>query len=331
MPLYDLNDSPLLSEKSPAARRFSPLGHILLFFAVFYISNLLQASFSTIFLYVWQPQKMIALAQSMMNGDTVAFTEGWNALVTTRPFLLVSLFLTAFTIGAVILFVKLVERRRLAFIGLRGKYAVRHYAVGLLLGTLLFAGVSGICALNGAASFRLAENPSYPWLFAFFLGFVIQGASEEFLLRGYLMMSLAENHKNPNSAILFSAVFFALMHTGNTGFGALPFINITLFGIVAAILMLRTGSIVPSLALHTAWNFAEGCIFGMSVSGLPSLPTLLIGSVDEGKSLTNGGAFGPEGGIAVTAVLILALMIVIFVPSNRKTKNKAEKSNESIA
>ena len=34
--------------------------------------------------------------------------------------------------------------------------------------------------------------------------------------------------------------------------------------------------------------------------------------------LTNGGTFGPEGGLAVTMVLILALILTVFLPSNRK-------------
>lgn len=331
MPLYDLKNSPLLHEKSPKARHFTPLGHLLLFFAVFYASNLLQSVLSSLFLLIFQPQKMLELSSAMMNGDSIAFAKGMSELMSTREFLLFSLFATALTIVAVILFVRLIERRRLATIGLRTKYAVRHYLIGLLLGTLLFSGAAGICALNGAASFRLTDSLDAPWLIAFFLGFVVQGASEEILLRGYFMMSFTENRKSPISAILISAILFALMHSENAGFGILPFINITLFGIVASVLMLRTNSILPSLALHTAWNFAEGCIFGTSVSGLPTLPTVLIGTVDEGKSLTNGGVFGPEGGLAVTAVLIVALMLVICVPSNRGTKASAEETSEPAA
>lgn len=331
MPLYDLKNSPLLHEKSPAARRFSPLGHLLLFFGVFYASNLLQSVFSSLFLLITQPQKMLELSGAMMKGDNTLFLSGLSELMSTREFLLFSLFCTALTILAVILFVKLVERRRLATIGLRSEYCVRHYLIGLLLGTLLFAGAAGICTLNGAADFSLAKNPDVPWLIAFFLGFAVQGASEELLLRGYFMMSFTENRKSPVFAILFSAILFALMHSENAGFGFLPFVNITLFGIVASVLMLRTNSIVPSLALHTAWNFAEGCLFGTSVSGLPTLPTLLSGSFDEGKSLTNGGTFGPEGGLAVTAVLIVALMIVICIPSNQRRKNSAEEQGEPVA
>ena len=60
------------------------------------------------------------------------------------------------------------------------------------------------------------------------------------------------------------------------------------------------------------------------------MPTLLSGIIDEGKSLTNGDAFGPEGGIAVTAVLIVALMIVVFIPSNQKQKISAETPSSPV-
>jgi hypothetical protein len=59
------------------------------------------------------------------------------------------------------------------------------------------------------------------------------------------------------------------------------------------------------------------------VSGLVPNSKLLISFSDPAQSLTNGGAFGPEGGIAVTVVFLLFIVFLLVFPNGKK-KNEAE-------
>ena len=72
-------------------------------------------------------------------------------------------------------------------------------------------------------------------------------------------------------------------------------------------------------AMHSMWNFAQGNIFGLPVSGQGGLPSPLSAEVSEGtwKTLFNGGSFGLEGGLAVTAVLAVACCVALFMPTKR--------------
>ena len=157
--------------------------------------------------------------------------------------------------------------------------------------------------------------PSLPLLLLFFLGFLIQGMSEELLCRSYLMLSLAR--RLPVwVCVAGNAMLFSLLHIGNPNVSAVALLNIFLFGVFASVLTLRRGSVWMIGALHSMWNFAQGNLFGIPVSGLKGLPSPMQASIAEGKwqTLISGGDFGLEGGLAVTAVLLVSLALVIFLP-----------------
>ena len=84
-------------------------------------------------------------------------------------------------------------------------------------------------------------------------------------------------------------------------------------------LTLRRGSIWMVGAIHSMWNFAQGNLVGIPVSGLRGSPSPLVAEMSEGgwRTLVNGGSFGLEGGLAVTAVLAVACAVVLFVPTKK--------------
>ena len=97
-------------------------------------------------------------------------------------------------------------------------------------------------------------------------------------------------------------------------------INIVLFGIFEGILIIKRGSIWMAASVHTVWNFAQGNIFGVSVSGTAKTASLLMTEFAEGSAAAfwNGGAFGSEGGFAVTIVIAVAVASALFLPSNSR-------------
>ena len=81
--------------------------------------------------------------------------------------------------------------------------------------------------------------------------------------------------------------------------------------------MLKRGSIWAIGAIHTAWNFAQGNMFGFNVSGTPKLPSVLE-AVDAGfGSILSGGEFGLEGGLGATVVLLTALLLALLMPGKK--------------
>ena len=110
---------------------------------------------------------------------------------------------------------------------------------------------------------------------------------------------------------------FSLMHISNANFGIIPFLNITLFGIFAAVYMLKRGSIWGVAAIHTVWNFMQGNIFGFSVSGNPKFNSVFDTTLGEVGSILSGGEFGLEGGLGATVILLIALVVVLAMPAKK--------------
>ncbi len=243
----------------------------------------------------------------------------WPGSPSLHTQLLIMLYATAVTVAAVLLWCLLGERRTLSSLGFAPRGSLSEYGLGLLFGLLLFGAAVMVCVAAGTLTLTPAEG-SLPFglLLGFFLGFVIQGMSEEMLCRSYLMVSLSRGLPLWACAVI-NALLFSLLHVGNPGVSPIALVNIFLFGLFASCLTLRRGSIWMVGALHSMWNFAQGNLFGIPVSGLTGLPSPLRAEIAEGKwqALLNGGAFGLEGGLAVTGVLAVACVILLFLPTKK--------------
>ncbi|MBE6692216.1 MAG: CPBP family intramembrane metalloprotease [Ruminococcaceae bacterium] len=205
------------------------------------------------------------------------------------------------------------ERRRLFTMGFTKKNAVSEYLVGLGIGFLMFALSFGVIYIfGGYDSLSFNSDISAGIIVLTFLGFVIQGMSEEVFVRGYYMVSLATNGNIP-LAIFISSFAFSLLHLGNDGLNAIALINLLLFGIFAGLYFIRRGNIWGIGALHTMWNFAQGNIFGCKVSGNFAGESIIATSQTDRFSFINGGEFGPEGGIAVTVILLAGIVVLYFI------------------
>lgn len=233
--------------------------------------------------------------------------------------MLISLFTTTATVATVTVYCLVFERRNLRSLGFIRRGAVAEYAIGLIGGLAMFSLCVLLCFAAGALTLTPAEStPAWGLMLLFLVGFLIQGMSEELLCRAYLMVSLSRGWSWWICAAV-NALLFSLLHIGNPGVSVIALLNIFLFGFFASLLTLRRGSIWMVGALHSMWNFAQGNLFGIPVSGLTGIPAPLRTDVAEGtwQILLNGGSFGLEGGLAVTAVLLLSCGVVAIVPTKK--------------
>lgn len=129
--------------------------------------------------------------------------------------------------------------------------------------------------------------------------------AEELLFRGYPLQLLAARW-GPVAAIGGTSLGFAAVHVTNPGVNALALVNLVLAGLVLGVAWWRTYSLWFATGLHLGWNWVMGVAVDLPVSGLAfDMPG--FDAVLRGPESWTGGAFGPEGGLAVTLAGLVAL------------------------
>lgn len=243
-----------------------------------------------------------------MNRMPVTASGLWMALFLISSFFLMYVFVAAWA--------WFYERRPVHTLGYERPEALLRYGRGFLLGLFLFSAAVGIQAAAGGVTVE-AGDPSRQGTAAIagvlivLVGWIVQGGAEEVLVRGWVLPVLGARYR-PWVGILVSSLVFAALHALNDNLSALAMFNLALFGLFAALFAMREGSLWGISALHSAWNWAQGNIFGFEVSGMSTGGGTLFNLGSIGPTWLTGGLFGPEGGIAVTAVLLLGILTILF-------------------
>lgn len=224
---------------------------------------------------------------------------------------IIGLFTLIVPILAIILIVLKLEKRSLRSIGMSKDNVISSILKGLSIGFLMFLAVVIIGFVLGQFKYNGFELSSAIYVIPFLFAFGIQSFSEEFHLRGWAMTYLSKRH-SILFAIIVTSIIFSANHLLNPGIDALSLINIFLVGILFTLMFWKYDNIWICGATHTAWNFSQGIIFGFNVSGT-STPSILKCS-QVGQNLINGGNFGPESSLIATFVLIVALILIIYLP-----------------
>jgi membrane protease YdiL (CAAX protease family) len=131
--------------------------------------------------------------------------------------------------------------------------------------------------------------------------------AEEVLFRGVPLVLLA-NAVGRGSAIAAISVLFALAHILNPNATLLGLGNIALAGIFLGLAFYTPGGIWTAFGAHLGWNSLLACL-DTPVSGVPFDIPLLDYNAGNPAWLT-GGVFGPEGGLAATLALTVAILVL---------------------
>jgi len=157
-----------------------------------------------------------------------------------------------------------------------------------------------------------------------FLLMSIISIAEEAVFRGYILNNLMDSF-NPLLALIFSAMLFAFLHSGNPEAGILAIFNVFLAGIFLGISYIYTHNLWFAIFFHLSWNFLQGPILGFPVSGL-ELPTILQVTI-SGNKLITGGKFGFEASIIQTALFIIAIPVLYLYYRNQIPASPTETDN----
>ncbi len=297
------------AEKSSASENI--IVNILIFIAVFAVVMLLESVIPAI---MAMPEIMDRIMDEGLvgaNADTERITRISAEVSLKQKYLIPSLFCTVFAIAGSMIYCRFIEARHLSSMGLRKRKAVTHYLQGFAVGIVMMSAITGISWLCGAVDITVCKNVNYGVIGLFFLGFLIQGASEEFMFRGYFMNTLGSRF-HWLIAVGISSAAFSLAHLANPGFNILVFFNLSLFGAFAGLYMICFDDIWGVCAIHFIWNFTQGCLYGISVSGTGETESILRTTASSSSLLLTGGDFGIEGSIITTLVLIVSISVVVW-------------------
>ena len=196
---------------------------------------------------------------------------------------------------------------------LRGEHALRNLGLGLGGGALLFSLVTAVAALVGVYDI-VGWGSTRSILYALVMIGIIPGVIEEVLFRGILFRHL-EDFGGSWFALALTSALFGVAHIFNP--------NATLFSsfaiaVEAGVLLggayMLTRSLWAPIGLHAAWNFTQGQIFDVPVSGIDG--TGLVEARLSGPELLSGGTFGLEAS-AIALVIATAAGIWLVVRAVR--------------
>jgi len=174
--------------------------------------------------------------------------------------------------------------------------------IGLALGPIMFLAILLVLLAAGWVSVG-PGSIGIGGLLAAFVTYLLVAFSEEVFARGWVLQVL-ERGRGTTAAVIGSAVIFALLHAFNPGFGLTALIGLFLAGLLFAQAYIVTRQLWLPIAMHLAWNFSEGPIFGFPVSGMPGEGLLTV--TPTGPEVVTGGSFGPEAGLVVILGIAIA-------------------------
>jgi membrane protease YdiL (CAAX protease family) len=201
--------------------------------------------------------------------------------------------------------------------------ASRQWVTGLSLGAVLMSADVLMIAWFGSFQWHLhLTGHMLLRTIAVALLLLFGALSEELSFRGYPFQKLTESF-GAFWAVVFLSALFGAVHLWNPdahGVLSWAFWNTLAVGLLFALARIRTGSLWFSFGLHFGWNFFQGAIFGLPVSGIREFTTFTVGTAHGSPALT-GGAYGPEASATCTIVLVVALPLLWWLTSSRNLQH----------
>lgn len=252
---------------------------------------------------------LLAFGLALPVTGSAGAAAGWLETTGAAPVLLQSFAMLLSTA----LFTWLIGMRILRLTPTDLRYRVTHGGAGFGLGTVAGALAAGaglvIAALAGGAEWSRDNGTAgdYAGTVATTLLVLAPAAlAEEALFRGVPLLALARVFGR-GTAVVLIAVVFALVHVANPNVTALGIGNIALAGIFLGLAFYAPGGIWTAWGAHLGWNGTLAAL-DAPVSGVPfRIPFI---DYDPGApAWLTGGAFGPEGGLASTLALTIAVLV----------------------
>jgi membrane protease YdiL (CAAX protease family) len=180
--------------------------------------------------------------------------------------------------------------------------ALRPLVIGLGAGLAVFTLIVIVAAALGV--YRLTgEGDASDLLPQLILTAIFPAISEEMLFRGILFRWI-EEFGGSWAALLLTSAFFGAAHLANPNASPIAAVGIAFeAGVMLGAAYMLTRSLWLPMGLHAAWNFTQGEIYDIPVSGTP-VHGLLVARL-KGPPLLTGNGFGLEASLIAIVIATL--------------------------
>ena len=197
---------------------------------------------------------------------------------------------------------------------LPGRGALRDLGLGVAAGFLIFSAVVGVAA--AADVYNVHGRGSTAELVRDLIAIaILPGFMEELLFRGILFRWI-EEFAGSWAALVVTSVLFGLAHMYNpnaTWFSS--FAIAVEAGVLLGGAYMLTRSLWMPIGLHAAWNFTQGFIYDVPVSGMEQ--NGLVEAKLSGPELLSGGHFGLEASVIALALATAAGVWLVWLAVKR--------------
>jgi membrane protease YdiL (CAAX protease family) len=197
---------------------------------------------------------------------------------------------------------------------LPAKEALKYLGLGLLAGFLIFSLAVGAAAAFGV--YKIVGYGSTAELVKDLIGdALLPGFMEEILFRGILFRWI-EEFAGSWIALALTSALFGLAHILNpnaTWFSS--FAVAVEAGVLLGGAYMLTRSLWLPIGLHAAWNFAQGFLFDIPVSGTNE--NGLVEARLSGPAILSGGGFGLEASIFALVIATAAGILLVVLAIRR--------------
>jgi hypothetical protein len=168
---------------------------------------------------------------------------------------------------------------------------------------LLFSLVALVAALVGVYKI-VGLGDARSILFVAVTFGIIPGVMEEILFRGILFRHL-EDFGGTWVALALTSALFGVAHIFNPNATAFSSFAIAVeAGVLLGGAYMLTRSLWAPIGIHAAWNFTQGEVYDVPVSGIDG--TGLVEAKLSGPELLSGGAFGLEASVIALVIATAA-------------------------
>lgn len=285
-----IKQNTLFSQSEASKLQLKPFGLIIVYFLLWVIGLFIGRCITNLVLCF--------LADKLLMNNSIVFTI--RKLITCG--IQISLFF---------IWVRLCEKRKIKTLGFVASKPLKLYITGMLIGFVAITGIVAILVLTNTVKINnINFLPLNQAVIA--VGWIIQSASEEIAIRGWLIPVLG-NRSTPLTAILITSIIFGILHLFSSGVTVLSFTNLILSGTFFAEYAIYSNNIWGVCGMHFSWNMTLGNIYGFSVSGFSYHVETVFRTNQVGTRFLNGGDFGPEGGFVTTVILFVGICIMTLM------------------
>jgi membrane protease YdiL (CAAX protease family) len=204
-------------------------------------------------------------------------------------------------------------------------------ASGFFIGALAIGIPSLLLLLTHQLSFATAPPGSW-WTAAMRATIFLLPAAliEELFLRGYIFATLRDR-VGAKWTLIGTSIAFGLLHLDNPGATPESTLLVIVAGFFLGTIVLVTRSVYAAWMAHFAWNCVMAVGLHTAVSGIGmSAPNYQV--IETGPDWLTGGAWGPEGGFAAGASMIVCtlLLFVRRLPEIKGTPYAHQKFDAQI-